>query len=60
MHHAEQGQQLRVGAVALVHGVRVQGGILAQPLMQVRQGIAVQEGFVLGQHVPLFGVQQED
>ena len=36
MHHAEQGEQLGVGAVALVHGVWVQGGILPQPLMQVR------------------------
>ena len=32
--HAEQGEQLGVGAVALIHRVRVLGGILGEALVQ--------------------------
>ena len=58
--HAEQDEKLRVRAVALVHRVRVQGRVLAQPLVQAGQGVGAEEGVVLRQHVPLLGVQQED
>ena len=60
MDHAEQDQELRVRAVALVHGVRVQGRVFPQPLVQAGQRVGPQEGLVLGQHVPLLRVQQED
>ncbi len=48
------------GAVALVHRVRVERGVLAQALVEARRGVVAQEGLVLGQHVPLLGVEQED
>ena len=57
--HAEEHQQLRPGAVALVHGVGVERGVLAQPLVQAGERIVAQERLVLGQHVPLLGVEQE-
>ena len=57
--HAEEDEQLRPGAVALVHRVRVEGVVLAQPLVQPRERVVAQERLVLGQHVALLGVEQE-
>ena len=58
--HAEQGEELRPGAVALVHGVGEERGVLAQPLVEAGERVVAQERLVLGQHVPLLGVEQED
>ena len=60
MDHAEQDEKLRIRTVALVHGVRVQGRVFAQPLVQAGQRVGAEEGVVLRQHVPLLGVEQED
>ena len=59
MDHAPQGEELRVGAVALVHGVGVQGGVLAHSLVEARHRVGAQEDLALGQHVAFLGVQQE-
>ena len=56
----EQHQELRPGAVALVHGVRVQGRVLAQPLVEAGQRVVAREGLPRRQQVPLLGVEQED
>ena len=58
--HAEEHEQLRPGAVALVHRVRVERGVLAQALVEAGERVVAQERLVLGQHVPLLGVEQED
>ena len=34
--------------------------VFAQALVETRKRVVAQEGLVLGQHVPLFGVEQED
>ena len=57
--HAEEDEELRPGAVALVHRVREERGVLAQALVEARERVVAQERLVLGQHVPLFGVEQE-
>ena len=56
----EEHEQLRPGAVALVHRVREERGVLAQALVQARERVVAQERLVLRQHVPLLGVEQED
>ena len=58
--HAEEDEELRPGAVALVHRVREERGVLAQALVEARERVVAQERLVLGQHVPLLGVEQED
>jgi len=58
--HAEQRQQLRPGAEALVHRVGVQRGVRAQPFVQAGQRVVGAERLVGRQQVPLFGVEQED
>ena len=58
--HAEEHEELRPGAVALVHRVREERGVLAQALVEARERVVPQERLVLGQHVPLLGVEQED
>ena len=56
----EQHQELRPGAVALVHGVRVERGVLAQAFVQAGEGVVARERLALRQQVALFGVEQED
>ncbi len=58
--HAEQDEELRPGAVALVHRVRVQRRILPQSRVQPGQRVGAEEGRILRQQVALFGVEQED
>ncbi len=58
--HAEQCQELRPGPVALVHRVRVERRILAQPFEETCQGIGAEERLVLGQHLSLLGIEEED
>ena len=60
VHHAEQREQLRVGDVALVHGVGVERGVGGQTPVQLGEGVGAEEGLVLGQHVPFLRVQYED
>jgi hypothetical protein len=57
--HAEQNEELRPGAEALVHRVGEVRGVLAQALVQARRASSAQERLVVRQHVPLFGVEQE-
>ena len=57
--HPEQGEQLRPGAVALVHRVRVMPGVLAQPGVQGGERVAPGERRLAGQHVAFLGVEEE-
>ena len=56
----EQHQELRPGAVALVHGVGVERGVLAQAFVQAGEGVVARERFAVRQQVALLGVEQED
>ena len=56
----EQHEELRPGAVALVHRVGMEGRVLAQPLVEAGERVVAREGLSLGQQVPLLGVEQED
>ena len=60
MDETEQNQQLCPGAEALVHGVRVERGILAQAPVETGEGIVADEGLVLRQHAALFGIEEKD
>ena len=61
VHHAEEREEMRPGAVALIHGVRVKRLVGAQPLEERHQRVVLDERLVLvGQQVPLLGVEQED
>ena len=57
--HAEEDEKLRPSTVALVHRVREERGILAQPLVEAGERVVAQERLVLRQHVPLLGIEQE-
>ena len=57
--HAEQGEELGVPAEALVHGIRVERRVFAQPFVEAGERVGAEEGLVLRQHVPLLGVEQE-
>jgi hypothetical protein len=58
--HAEEDDELRPRAVALVHRVGEQRGVLAQALVEARERVVAQERLVLGQHAPLLGIEQKD
>ena len=60
MDHAEEDEELRPGAVALVHGVREERRVLPQALVEARERVIAQECVLFGQHVPFFRVEQED
>ena len=60
MKEPEQHQELRPGAVALVHRVGVQRRVLAQSLVQAGERVVAREGLVIGQQVAFLGVEQED
>ena len=57
---AKQHEQLRPGAEALVHGVRVEGCVFAQALVEAGERVVPDEGLVLRQHAALLGVEEED
>ena len=57
--HAEQREELGVPAEALVHGIRMERRVFAQPFVEAGEGVGAEEGLVLRQHVPLLGVEQE-
>ena len=57
---AKQHEQLRPGAEALVHGVRVERGVFAQALVETGERVVTDEGLVLRQHAALLGVEEED
>ena len=57
--YSKQDEELRPGAVALVHGVREKSGVLAQVLVEARQRVILEKRLVLGQHVSLLSVQDE-
>ena len=66
MHGTEEGEQLRPGAVTLVHRVRVTLGVGAQSLEQAVDGIVADVeaggalGFWVGGHdAPVFGEKQK-
>jgi hypothetical protein len=58
--HPEEDEKLRPCAVALVHRVREECGVLTQAFVKARQRVILQERVVLGQHVSLLSVEQED
>ena len=60
MDEAKQHEQLRPGAEALVHGVRVERGVFAQALVEAGERVVPDEGLVLRQHAALLGVEEED
>ena len=60
VNHSEEDEELPPCAVALVHGVREERGVLAEALVEARYGVVAQERFILGQHVPLLRIEQED
>ena len=56
----EQDEELRPGAEELVHGVRVQGGVFTETLVEAAERVVAEEGVVLRQHAALLRVEQED
>ena len=56
----EQHQELRPGAVPLVHRVRMEGRILAQALVETGERVVACEGLAVRQQVAFLGVEQED
>ncbi len=59
VEQAEQHQELRPSAVALVHRVGVQRGVLAQALVQAGERVVAHERLAVRQQVALLGVEQE-
>ena len=60
VNEAEEHEELRPGAEALVHSVRVEGGVFAQAPVETGERVVADEGLVLRQHAALFGVEQKD
>jgi len=60
MDHTKHDQKLRPTAVALVHGVGEEGGVLLQALVQAGDRVVAHVGLIGGKHFPFFGVEQED
>ena len=60
MDEAKQHEKLRPGTEALVHGVRVERGILAQALVEAGERVVAREVLVLRQHAAFLRVEQED
>ena len=60
MDEAEQRQQLRPGAETLVHGVRPDGGVGAQPGEQAAQRIMLLVDGMAGHQPAVLGVEDED
>ncbi len=58
--HPEENEELRPGAVALVHGVGIERRVGAQAVVEARDRVAAQKGLVLGEHVALLGVEEKD
>jgi hypothetical protein len=59
VHHPEEREQLCPSAVALVHRVRVVGGVVAQALVEPDERVVAQERLVARQHLALLGIKQE-
>ena len=57
---AKQHEKLRPGAEALVHGVGVERGILAQALVEAGERVVSREVLVLRQHAAFLRVEQKD
>ena len=57
---AKQHQKLRPGAEALVHGVGVEGCILAQALVEAGERVVAREALVFRQHPAFLRVEQKD
>jgi hypothetical protein len=57
---AEQGQEPGPGAEALVHGVGVAAGVLAQALVQAADAVVGGPGRLAGHEAAVLGVEQED
>ena len=56
----EQDEELCPRAEALVHGVRMQGGVFTETLVEAAERVVAEEGVVLRQHAALLGVEEED
>ena len=56
---AKQDEKLRPGTEALVHGVGVERGILAQPLVEAGERVVTREVLVVRQHAAFLGVEQK-
>ena len=56
----EQDEELCPRAEPLIHGVRMQGGVFAETLVEAGERVVAEEGVVLRQHAALLGVEQED
>ena len=56
----EQDQELRPRAETLVHGVRMQGGVFAEALVEAAERVVAEERVVLRQHAALLRVEEED
>ena len=50
---------MRPGTVTIVHRVRVQAGVLPEALVQSNDRVVFDERVVAGEHVALFGVEEE-
>ena len=60
VNQSKQQKKLCPGAETLVHGVRIERGILAEPLVEPGERVVAHEGLVLGQHAAFLGVQQKN
>jgi hypothetical protein len=58
--HPEEDEELGPGPEALVHGVGVEGGILAETLVEAGEPVVLREGILVGEDVALLGVEEED
>ena len=56
----EHDEELCPGAEPLIHGVRVQGGVFTQALVEAGERVVAEEGVVFRQHAALLGVEEED
>ena len=56
---AEEGQELRPGAVALVHRVGMPAGVLAEPLEEAGDRVILLVDLVVGEERTVLGVEDE-
>ena len=60
VNHAEEDEELRPGAVALVHRVREERGVFTQALIETCERVVTEVGLVLRKHVALLCVEEKD
>ncbi len=57
VHHPKEHDELRPGAIAVVHRVGVKAGVLAQAFEEPDDGVVIDEGGVVREQAALLGVE---